>query len=49
MANIIVVITCVIALGAGIFGWWFENGGSSGKTSGDTKKTETEKQISDVH
>ncbi len=27
--NIIVAIMCVIAIVAGIWGWWLENGGSS--------------------
>jgi len=29
ISNIIVAIMSVIALAAGIFGWWIENGGSS--------------------
>lgn len=28
VSNIIVGIMCVIALAAGVFGWWMENGGS---------------------
>lgn len=27
--NILVAIMCVIAIAAGIWGWWLENGGSS--------------------
>ena len=29
LSNIIVAIMCVIAIAAGIWGWWMENGGSS--------------------
>ena len=27
-SNILVAIMCVIAIAAGIWGWWLENGGS---------------------
>lgn len=36
ISNIIVAIMCVIAIAAGIFGWWMENGG----LSEDPKKDE---------
>ena len=29
--NIFVGILCVIALAAAVWGWWIDNGGSSGK------------------
>ena len=31
LSNILVAIMCVIALAAGVFGWWMENGGSDKK------------------
>ena len=36
LSNILVAIMCVIAIAAGIFGWWMENGG----LSEDPKKDE---------
>ena len=47
VSNIIVGIMCVIALAAGVFGWWMENGGSfqDSKKDDDIKdndKVETE-------
>ena len=40
ISNILAAIMCVIALAAGIYGWWMENGGS--KKGGDKKDTKTE-------
>lgn len=44
LSNIIVAIMFVIAIAAGIFGWWMENGGLSEdpKKDDDKKDIETE-------
>ena len=44
LSNIIVAIMFVIAIAAGIFGWWMENGGLSEdpKKDDDNKDIETE-------
>ena len=44
VSNIIVGIMCVIALAAGVFGWWMENGGSfqDSKKDDDIKDNDIE-------
>ena len=42
LSNILVAIMCVIALAAGIFGWWMENGGLSENPKKDEDKEDTE-------
>lgn len=47
MQNILVGFMAVIAIGAGILGWWMENGGSkkNDPEEEDPQKNETEKEV----
>ena len=42
LSNIIVAIMCVIMVAAGIFGWWWENGGCYRNSEKDEEKPESE-------
>ena len=43
ISNIIVAIMCVIAIAAGIFGWWMEKGGLSEEHKKDDDIKENDK------
>lgn len=43
LSNILVAIMCVIALAAGVFGWWMENGSSDNK-QGENKNDEDDSE-----
>lgn len=47
MQNILVGIMTIVAVGAGIFGWWMENGGAKKNNlkEEDAQKKEKEKEI----
>ena len=42
LSNVIVAIMCVIMVAAGIFGWWWENGGCYRNSEKDEEKPESE-------
>lgn len=43
-SNILVAIMCVIAIAAGVFGWWMENGGSSEDSKKDDAIKDNDKE-----
>lgn len=38
--NIFVGVLCVVALGVGIWGWWFDNGGSFKNDTNESNGTD---------
>lgn len=38
--NIFVGVLCAVALGVGIWGWWFDNGGSFKKDTNESSGTD---------
>lgn len=42
LSNIIVAVMCVIAVAAGIFAWWMENGDSTDNSEKEKEELKTE-------